>query len=350
MQAENDANGMEMHSWQDRPRIALVMGDPCGISPELMAKLLALPETTARAAIVVIGDRRVLAEGEAVAGMKLDLAEVDRIEDAHLRRGKATFLDLHHLDPREVERGKASAKGGAFALANYRTGLQLAKRGLVDCVCFTPFNKQALHLAGNAFEDEMHFAANELGYDGPYGEFNVLEGIWNARVTSHVPLAKVSSLLSVESILRALALTNDSLRAAGVASPRIAVAALNPHAGDGGNFGREEIDIIEPAVAAAKARQIRADGPFPSDTVFLRARNGAYDAVLTMYHDQGQIAIKLMGFDRGVTVLGGLPVPICTPAHGTAYDIAGAGTANVEATRRAFLLACKMGEARALAA
>ena len=338
-----------MSATEDSPRIGLMMGDPCGISPELMAKLLALPETTARAAILVIGDRRVLAGGEAVAKTKLDLTVVDRIEDAKLARGRATLLDLRNLDPAEVKRGEASAKGGAFALANYRLGLQLAQRGFVDCLCFTPFNKQALHLAGNKFEDELQFAADALGHKGPYGEFNVLETIWNARVTSHVPLAKVSSLLNVDNILRALTLTNDSLRAAGVASPRIAVAALNPHAGDGGNFGREEIDIIEPAVAAARQRQIRADGPFPSDTVFLRARNGAYDAVLTMYHDQGQIAIKLMGFDRGVTVLGGLPVPICTPAHGTAYDIAGTGTANVEATRRAFLLACKMGESRAAA-
>jgi 4-hydroxythreonine-4-phosphate dehydrogenase len=335
-----------MPASHDSPRIALVMGDPCGISPELMAKLLALPDTASRAAILVIGDRRVLKEGEAVAHAPLDLAIVDSVDAAKPARGRVIFLDQRNLDPAEVERGKASAKGGAFALANFRLGLQLARSGVVDCLCFTPFNKRALHLAGNPFEDELQLAAHELGHKGPYGEFNVLETIWNARVTSHVPLAKVSSLLSVDAILRALTLTDDSLRAAGLASPRIAVAALNPHAGDGGNFGREEIDIIEPAVVAAKARQIRADGPFPSDTVFLRARNGAYDAVLTMYHDQGQIAIKLMGFDRGVTVLGGLPVPICTPAHGTAYDIAGKGTANVEATRRAFHLACKMGESR----
>jgi 4-hydroxythreonine-4-phosphate dehydrogenase len=341
---------MEMPASPDSPRIALVMGDPCGISPELMAKLLALPDTASRAAMLVIGDRRVLKAGEAVAGVNLDLPVAASADTARPARGKPVFLDQRNLDPADIERGKASATGGASALANFRLALQLARRGAVDCLCFTPFNKQALHLAGNPFDDELQFAAHELGYTGPYGEFNVLETIWNARVTSHVPLAKVSSLLSVDAILRALTLTNDSLRAAGIASPRIAVAALNPHAGDGGNFGREEIDIIEPAVAAAKARQIRADGPFPSDTVFLRARSGAYDAVLTMFHDQGQIAIKLMGFDRGVTVLGGLPVPICTPAHGTAYDIAGKGIANVEATRRAFHLACKMGESRALAA
>ena len=124
--------------------------------------------------------------------------------------------------------------------------------------------------------------------------------------------------------------------------PRIGVAGLNPHAGDGGNFGREEIDIIEPAVRKAKAQGLPADGPYPADTVFVRAKAGQFDAVLTMYHDQGQIAMKLLGFDRGVTLLGGFPFPICTPAHGTAYDIAGKGLANVGATRAALLLAARM--------
>jgi 4-hydroxythreonine-4-phosphate dehydrogenase len=132
------------------------------------------------------------------------------------------------------------------------------------------------------------------------------------------------------------------MRSAGFAHPRIAVAGLNPHAGDGGNFGREEIDVIAPVVEAGKQDGICVEGPFPADTVFLRAKNGAFDAVLTMYHDQGQIAMKLMGFDRGVTLLGGFPFPICTPAHGTAYDIAGRGIASVGATRAALLLAADM--------
>src|SRR5690349_14170047 len=157
-------SGRKMPSLQDSPRIALVMGDPCGISPELMAKLLALPETTARAAILVIGDRRVLAEGEAVAQTELDLPVVETIDDARPVRGRATFLDQRNLDPADVERGEASAKGGAFALANFRLGLQLARRGVVDCLCFTPFNKRALHLAGNPFEDELQLAAHELGH------------------------------------------------------------------------------------------------------------------------------------------------------------------------------------------
>lgn len=331
-------------------RMALVMGDPCGISPELTAKLLALPETVASAAVLVIGDRRVLAIGEAAAGLALDLPVVRAADAADAAPGRPVFLDLGHCDPAEIKQGEASAKGGASALANFKLALALGRRGRADAICFTPFNKQALRLGGNPYEDELQLAADELGHKGPCSEFNVLENIWNARVTSHVPLAKVSSLLSVDAILRSLQLTHDALKAAGLARPRIAVAALNPHAGDGGNFGMEEIETIGPAVEAAKQRQLGVEGPFPADTVFLRARDGKFDAVLTMYHDQGQIAIKLMGFDRGVTVLGGLPVPICTPAHGTAYDIAGQGIANLEATRRAFQLACKMGASRRAAA
>jgi 4-hydroxythreonine-4-phosphate dehydrogenase len=147
-------------------------------------------------------------------------------------------------------------------------------------------------------------------------------------------------------VLKGLQRTDASLKASGIARPRIAVAGLNPHAGDGGNFGSEEIEQIEPAVREGKARGIACEGPYPSDTVFVRAVAGHFDAVLTMYHDQGQIAMKLIGFDKGVTLLGGFPVPICTPAHGTAYEIAGKGVANVGATREALLLAARMGGAR----
>ena len=169
-----------------------------------------------------------------------------------------------------------------------------------------------------------------------------------ARHLAHPAGQEVSSALS-QSIfhrLDALQVSDPALRAAGFHPPRIGVAALNPHAGDGGNFGREEIDIIEPAVKKAKAKGLPADGPYPADTVFVRAKAGQFDAVLTMFHDQGQIAMKLLGFDRGVTLLGGYPFPICTPAHGTAYDIAGKGIANVGAARAALLLAAQMAHRR----
>jgi 4-hydroxythreonine-4-phosphate dehydrogenase len=309
-----------------RPVIALAMGDPCGISPELTAKVVALEEIRKAARVVVIGDRRVFDEGARIAGV------TPTVE----------FVDLNHLDPSTVQRGVASKAGGASALANYRHALRMAADGKADAVCFTPFNKQAMRLAHPPYEDEIGFTSGVLGFKGAATEFNILEGLWNARVTSHIPLAKVSSALSIDSIVGALELTATALRTAGFQPPRIGVAALNPHAGDGGNFGREEIDIIEPAVKKAKAKGLPADGPYPADTVFVRAKAGQFDAVLTMFHDQGQIAMKLLGFDRGVTLLGGYPFPICTPAHGTAYDIAGKGIANVGAARAALLLAARM--------
>jgi 4-hydroxythreonine-4-phosphate dehydrogenase len=310
-----------------RPVIALAMGDPCGISPELTAKVVALDEVRKAADVVVIGDRRVFDEGARIAGVGISDVE---------------FQDLKHLDPSTVQRGVASKAGGASALANYRHALRMAADGKASAVCFTPFNKQAMRLAHPPYEDEIGFTSGVLGFKGAATEFNILEGLWNARVTSHIPLSKVSSSLSVDSIVQALELTATALRAAGFQPPRIGVAALNPHAGDGGNFGREEIDIIEPAVKKAKAKGLPADGPYPADTVFVRAKAGQFDAVLTMFHDQGQIAMKLLGFDRGVTLLGGYPFPICTPAHGTAYDTAGKGVANVGATRAAVLLAAQM--------
>jgi len=209
-------------------------------------------------------------------------------------------------------------------------------------VTFTPFNKAAMRLAHPSYDDEVVFLNEELNFKGEASEFNILPNVWNARVTSHVPISGVAELMAQETILDKLVLTHDSLKAAGIVAPRIAVAGLNPHAGDGGNFGREEIDVIEPAVKAGIARGIACDGPFPSDTVFLRAKRGDFDAVLTMYHDQGQIAMKMMGFDEGVTLLGGYPFPVCTPAHGTAYDIAGRGIADLGATRNAFLLGARM--------
>ena len=156
------------------------------------------------------------------------------------------------------------------------------------------------------------------------------------------PLRKSRGSSPSASIRKAIRLIHRTVRKSGIDSPRIAVAALNPHAGEGGNFGREEIDVIRPAILEAPPNGIDVDGPFPADTVFLKLRDGVFDAVVTMYHDQGQIAMKLMGFQRGVTVCGGLPIPITTPAHGTAFDIVGQGRADVGAMIEAFRLAIRL--------
>jgi 4-hydroxythreonine-4-phosphate dehydrogenase len=325
-------------------RLGLVLGDGAGIGTELAAKLLALPETAQAASIIVIGDARMLARGAK------DTAVTPRI-DATIERPDAwtsgtVMLDRRDCDPARITLGQISAEGAKPALDNYRVALDLAKAGKIDAITFVPFNKQAMRLVEHDYEDELVFAADYLGFKGVVAEFNVIDQFWNARVTSHVPLREVAPLITQDRIVQRLHMTNDALIESGIAKPRIGVAALNPHAGDGGAFGREDLDIIAPAVEAARAQGINAEGPYPSDTVFVRANKGAFDAVLTMYHDQGQIAIKLLGFDTGVTLLGGLPVPITTPAHGTAYDIAGRGIANVEPTRRAFQLAVTMAERR----
>ena len=319
------------------------MGDPAGISSELTARLLADDDVRRAADIIVFGDRRMLALGETQSGTTVDV-EVTRSLNG--RNTGTVFVDGGHLDPATVKLGEVSKAGGAYALANFRNAIELGASGAAGAVCFTPFNKAAMRLAYPRYEDEIVFLNDVLGFKGKASEFNILDKLWNARVTSHVPISAVAGLLSTAGIVENLKLTHASLVASGIARPRIAVAGLNPHAGDGGNFGHEDDAIIAPAVAVGKELGIACEGPFPPDTVFVRAwKGGQFDAVLTMYHDQGQIAMKLIGFDSGVTLLGGYPFPICTPAHGTAYDIAGKGVASIGASKAAVLLAARMAAA-----
>jgi len=342
--------GSATESSRLRPRIVLAMGDPAGIAPELTARLLADREVTGAAQILVIGDRRVLDEGARVAGVSLDIDQIGSEDDIPTAHDRPVLLDLSHLDPKDIPLGEISKAGGGFALQNFKRALALADAGRFDVVTFTPFNKAAMRLVHPAYEDEIVFVTEMLDFKGVASEFNILPNLWNARVTSHVSISGVAPLITSDNILRGLRLTDAAMKAGGFAVPRIAVAGLNPHAGDGGNFGREEIDTIEPAVVVARGEGINCHGPLPADTVFVRARKGEFDAVLTMYHDQGQIAMKLIGFDQGVTLLGGFPFPLLTPAHGSAYDIAGKGVADPGASRAALLLAARMGVQRRQAA
>lgn len=324
-----------------KPVVALAMGDPAGIGLELVSKLMADQEVRLAANYIVIGDRRALAEGDRVAHLCTELPSWSPTDGAPNFEVGAVLLDLGHLEPSTLSRGQSSEASGRFSLANFRKALQLGNSGIADAVTFTPFNKHAMRLALPSYVDEIEILNEELP-GGTGREFNVLPKVWNARVTSHVPLSDVSRLITRKAVLDGLILTDRCMRGAGFVSPRIAVAALNPHAGDGGNFGHEDDEEIAPAVRDAQARGIICEGPFPSDTVFLRARRGDFDAVQTMYHDQGQIAIKLMGFDEGVTFIGGYKVPVCTPAHGTAYEIVGKNVANVGASKASMLLAARL--------
>ncbi|WP_126283806.1 4-hydroxythreonine-4-phosphate dehydrogenase PdxA [Burkholderia stagnalis] len=333
------------------PVVALTLGDPAGIGPELIAKLLARPDATSRANLVLIGDRWLWEAGQRVAGVRVELEPVASLAAVRDRPSCAlpAFVAVDTVDPAQVAMSQAGAAGGRSVLDVLDRCMDAALAGDIDAICFAPLNKHAMKLGGLRHEDELHHFAEYLGVTGYFCEFNTLGELWTARISSHIPLKDAARYLSVERIEQASELIYRALLANGVAVPKVAIAAFNPHGGDGGSCGREEIDVIEPAVRALQARDWPTDapfhGPFPADTIFLKAQAGDYQAIVTMYHDQGQIAIKLLGFSRGVTVQGGLPVPITTPAHGTAYDIAGRGTADVGATWQALQIACRMGAA-----
>lgn len=323
-----------------KPKIALLIGDPSGIGPEIVVKLLSRAELLSAANLVVIGERWAFDDAQRMVGIKIELPSLTSADQ--LEATSLAFLETNFFKQKEIVPARASAQAGIAVIKSLKIAIDLAKKRRIDAICYAPLNKQAMHLAGLQFSDELKFFAHELSHGGDVGELNVLGKAWTSRVTSHVPISEVSRLINAESIRKAIRLINQTMKKSGINAPRIGVAALNPHSGEGGNFGREEIDVIRPAILDAAAMGINVEGPFPSDTIFLKLRDGFFDAVVTMYHDQGQIAMKLMGFHRGVTVAGGLPIAITTPAHGTAFEIVGQNRADVGAMIEAFKLAIRL--------
>lgn len=331
-----------------KPVVAVTLGDPAGIGPELVAKLLSRADLLRLANVVLVGDRWLWEEGQAIACVKVQTAPVADFAEVRDRAmlSVPAFLEMDTVQASQVTRSQPGAAAGASVLSVLDRCMDATLAGHIDAITFAPLNKHSMKLGGLKHEDELHHFAQHLGVKSYFCEFNTLNGLWTSRISSHVPLKDVPKYLDKQRIMDAASLIYKSLQRNGNDAPRVAVAGFNPHNGDGGTCGREEIDIIAPAVAALADMGIPVQGPFPADTIFLKARDGELDAIVTMYHDQGQIAIKLMGFSQGVTVQGGLPIPITTPAHGTAFDISGKGKANVDATANAFKIACRMGLAR----
>jgi len=325
-----------------KPVIAVTFGDASGIGPELVAKLLARPDIRAAAQIVLVGDAWVWHRGQGIAGTNTEVQMIQNWRQARNGNGTPMLLETDTVREADIVPAQVTAAAGKGARLALTACLDAAKRGDVDAICFAPLNKLAMKKGGMDFEDELHFFADYLGVQDYFCEFNTLGTLWTSRISSHIPLAEIPKYVTKDRIQAAARLTYQTLKRAGFAQPRVAVAALNPHGGEGGTCGREEIDIIRPAVKELNEAGLPIQGPYPADTIFLKARDGALDSIVTMYHDQGQVAVKLLGFERGVTVQGGLPVPITTPAHGTAFDIAGQGKANAEAMTQAFLLAAKL--------
>ncbi|MGA0033421.1 MAG: PdxA family dehydrogenase [Burkholderiales bacterium] len=328
------------------PRIGFMLGDVTGIGPEIAAKLLASGKAAQMAEVVVIGDRRVLELGMRDAGVSAPYTAYRNIDEVTWPRQDIPLVDLGNMEPALFRRGESADEAGRLCGDTFKVMIDLALAGKLDGICFAPLNKGAMNRGGWKFNDEHQMFASLTGHSGFFGEMNVIEQFSTFRVTSHVALREAVTMITPERITAAVNLANDTLQAAGKSCPRIGVAALNPHNGENGLFGDEEIRIIRPTVDKLKAGGINCQGPISSDVIFLKALKGDFDGVVMMYHDQGQIATKLLGFNKGVTVTAGLKTVFTTPAHGTAYDIVGQGKADSGAMEHAYTLAVKLAAGR----
>jgi 4-hydroxythreonine-4-phosphate dehydrogenase len=332
---------------EELPVIGLIPGDCTGIGPEQTARILADGNLTEVARLVVIGDARVLEMGMSHAGVKLNVKRVASPAQATWENGVVPLVDLGNIDPSRFPLGKANAESGRLTGDTLARAIEFAKAGELDAITFAPLNKRAMFDGGWKFPDEHKMFAHLLGHESYFSEMNVLDGQWMSRVTGHQSLREALDGITPASITDAIELADRMMRKAGIERPRIAIAALNPHAGEGGLFGRDEIEMIRPTVEAAAKSGIACTGPFPADTVYIRAFAGEFDSVVAMYHDQGQIATKLRGFNRGVTVTAGLDTVFTTPSHGTAFDIVGKGVAKTGAIESAVRLAAQLANVKA---
>ncbi|MEP7457326.1 4-hydroxythreonine-4-phosphate dehydrogenase PdxA [Phyllobacterium sp. SB3] len=324
--------------------IGLVCGDPSGVGPELSAKLIRAKVRDENLRIAVFSGLESLEDGYRIAGMSgLEVPVVDSVKAIPDRPG-AVLVQCG--DDRGYSPGVASAEGGVAVLSALEAVAQSAVAGEIDAIVYGPLNKQAMWLAGHKAIDELHFFKERLGVSGFCCELNKQGELWTTRVTSHIPLRLVTDNISVDTIVAATEAGVQAFEAAQKRRPRIAIAGLNPHLGEGGAMGREEIDVIMPAIKALRARGHDVAGLYPADTVFLRIASECIDVVVTMFHDQGQIALKALGFANTSTVLGGLPLPVVTASQGTAYDIVGRNLADPTGLINAFELAHQLAVSR----
>lgn len=326
------------------PRIAITMGDPAGIGPEIVALAHARPGIFSVCRPVVYGDVEILRRAASVAGAELEIAPLSLGKEPG--PGRIVVNPLSSLTPAEVPFGRLSA-AGSRAMAEYiRAAARDVLAGRADAVVTCPITKEGLKLAGVPHPGHTEFLAEMCG-----GADVVMmlagERLKVALATIHVSLKRALELLSPELIEKTIRITHSFFRKyMGTDSPRIAVAGVNPHAGEGGLFGSEEAEVVAPAVAACRGAGIDASGPYPPDTVFRRAWLGGFDVVIAMTHDQGLIPLKLVHFEDGVNVTMGLPLVRTSVDHGTAYDIAGKGTAGPESLLAAIVMAAGMAEAK----
>ncbi len=321
------------------PLLAVTMGDPAGIGPEVVLRALSETQLPPEVRLLIVGSASVLQERAERLGLPYGLATVETPAELRDRDLPRALHQPGGVDVAGVRLGVASAVGGRASLAYVEQAVDWALSGQVDALVTGPINKEALLLAGSAFPGHTELLANRTG-SRQATMMLVGGGLRVALVTTHVALRRLAGLIRVERILRTIVVTDEALRSwFGVEKPRLAVCAFNPHAGDSGRFGSEDSKVVAPAVQRAGKKGIDCAGPLPSDALFHHARQGRYDAVVALYHDQGLIPVKLLAFDSAVNVTLGLPIIRTSVDHGTAYDIVEQGTAScrslVEAVRLA---------------
>jgi 4-hydroxythreonine-4-phosphate dehydrogenase len=326
-----------------KPKIAITMGDSRGIGPEVVAKAFARASLLDLCRPMVLGDVNVLSRTVASMGLGLRVIEVGE-RPPEFRPGVLPVLPLSHLPPDKGPGEISPQESSRASFAYVEMAGRMALEGRVEAIVTAPVSKEAIHGAGIPFRGHTEYLA-EISGRGEYAMMVAGERLKVAFVTTHIPLRSVARLLQEKKILSVIEITGRGLRDYfNLSGPRIAVAALNPHAGEGGLFGEEE-GIISRAVQRARDQGLFVSGPWPADTLFPRAQQGEFDAVVCMYHDQGLIPLKLLHFDTAVNVTLGLPLIRTSVDHGVAYDIAGKGLANpssmVEAIRLAIAMAIR---------
>lgn len=340
-----------------KPILAITMGDPASIGPELCLRAMGNAEVYDSCKPLVIGDVSILRRAMEIPSMpQLELHAIQRPEEALFRPGTLDVLDMMCCKPEEIPQGQVSAKAGDAAFQYVTKAIELAMKGSVDATVTNALNKEAINLAGHHFsghtEIYAHFTATEK-----YTMMLVHDTLRVLHVSTHVALREACDRVKKARVLEVIRIADQACRDMGIPLPRVGVAGLNPHCGEGGLFGREEIEEIIPAVQQAQAEGIDAQGPVPADTIFSKARGGWYDVVVAMYHDQGHIPLKVLGFvyDKdaaawksvsGVNITLGLPIIRTSVDHGTAFDQAGKGTASADSLRNAMAYAVRFAQTR----
>lgn len=334
------------------PVLAITMGDPAGVGPEIAAKVFAMPELYEQCRPLLTGNAQIMCSALSIAKTDLIVHPIKNVQEALFQFGTIDVLDIPVENPETIEFGKISVSAGDIAFRSVVKAIELALAGEVDGTVTNPINKGAINAAGHHFSGHTEIYAHYTN-SPKYAMLLADEKIKVIHVSTHVSLRNACDLVKKDRVLETIRLLNEGLQKIGIESPRIGVAGLNPHAGDGGLFGDEEIQEIVPAIELAKKEGISVEGPFPPDTLFALANGGRFDGCVAMYHDQGHIPFKLTGFVwdeksgsmksvKGVNITLGLPIIRTSVDHGTAFEIAGKGIACSDALFYAIEYALKL--------